>query len=430
MNNNNEKFDITVIGGGISGIACAYISSKLGLKTLLTEKNDYLGGLITGGLVVPMMKNNSKGINQDFLNDLILYSKKYNAQIEYGDKNPFWFHPLKLKNIFFKMLNDTGCKIFLNSNLKNNFFSENNFIKKIEIEQKGLSIPIYSKYYIDGTGNGSFSKILNCEFLSDADDKKQSMSLRFLMSGVNPEKLADFLLNYDKDRDVTTAYKINGEYYLSSAYTWDKNRSWALKPLFERAIKDNVIREEDSDYFQIFSVASEPSTIAFNCPKLKLRGDYSSNGILKALNDAREAIERLADFCRIYLPGFENAYVSEIADMIGIRENGRVRCKHTFTLDDIIGGKMSKTPVLHSDYPIDIHSDKKDKSTLKQVCGYYLPIESLMSYDYENLFITGRCLGASFEAQASLRIQPNCASMGEGIAKYIYSLETPSGISL
>ena len=50
---------------------------------------------------------------------------------------------------------------------------------------------------------------------------------------------------------------------------------------------------------------------------------------------------------------------------------------------------------------------------------YYLPLESLMSYNYDNLFIIGRCLGAEFKAQGALRVQNSCASMGVGVAKYL-----------
>ena len=61
-----EKFDVVVVGGGAGGIACAWNAAKSGLKTLLIEKNIHLGGLITSGLVIPVMKLNPLGINVEF----------------------------------------------------------------------------------------------------------------------------------------------------------------------------------------------------------------------------------------------------------------------------------------------------------------------------------------------------------------------------
>ena len=74
-----------------------------------------------------------------------------------------------------------------------------------------------------------------------------------------------------------------------------------------------------------------------------------------------------------------------------------------------------------SNYPIDVHSAEKNKSKLIYNGEYQLPIESLMSADYDNLYIAGRCLSADFASQGALRIQQSCMSMGEAVAKHIKS---------
>ena len=107
--------------------------------------------------------------------------------------------------------------------------------------------------------------------------------------------------------------------------------------------------------------------------------------------------------------------------MTGEREEARVKCRYIFTKEDIIKGKPFKNNVLHSNYPIDIHSLECNKSILKENNGFYLPLESLMSFDYENLYVAGRLVGAEFEAHGALRIQRSCASMGEAVAKDIYT---------
>ena len=68
---NNINYDLVIIGGGTSGCAAAYIAAKSGIKTLLVEKNNFLGGLMTGGLVVPIMKSAVDDINTDFYFELV-----------------------------------------------------------------------------------------------------------------------------------------------------------------------------------------------------------------------------------------------------------------------------------------------------------------------------------------------------------------------
>ena len=84
--------------------------------------------------------------------------------------------------------------------------------------------------------------------------------------------------------------------------------------------------------------------------------------------------------------------------------------------------EMPEEPILCGDYPIDIHSNKKDGSILKTNGKYYLTIDSLMSKDYNNLYAAGRNLGADNRTQGALRIEKNCMSMGEGVSKHIYKI--------
>ena len=65
------------------------------------------------------------------------------------------------------------------------------------------------------------------------------------------------------------------------------------------------------------------------------------------------------------------------------------------------------------------HSNKKDGSILQKTSSYELPLESLMSVNYDNLYAIGKILGADFYAHSALRVQKSCMSMGEAVAKYI-----------
>ena len=406
------KYDVIIVGGGTAGCACAYIAGKLGLKTLLIEKNSFLGGSITSALVIPAMKTSDNAINTEFFNTLYEKLHSIGGAITYSDGNRGWFNPELTKIVLDEMMKDANVKVVFEANIKEikeNLSSYNVTIDNNNsfLTEEELLNPIETIYLVDATGDAKICEKLNCEFL---EKKSQPINLRFIMSGIDVEKFSSWIMNFDQNRDVTTSFKIDGNTYLSTAYTWDTNQNWALRPLFKQAIEDGVLTEAETNYFQLFSVAGTPDSIAFNAPRLLNPQNPYVEG--------RTSIYRLSLFCKKYLPGFEKAYISDIANSLGIRVSNRVKGKYVYTQEDLKSGKRFKNPVVVSNYPIDIHSDQKDGSKLEKVYQeYQLPIESLIVKD--NLFVIGRCISTDFEAQGALRIIPSCFSMGEGLAKYL-----------
>ena len=245
------KYDLVIFGGGTSGIACAYIASKYGLNTLLVEKTDVLGGAMTQGLVVPSMKVNTEKINTEFFSDLKTYSDKYDARCTYCDGNEAWFNPELLKIVLDKMLTSVKCNILFSSEPVNIIQSNKNANFSINVKHKILSLCIETKYIVDATANGEIFKILNCDFQKN-ENKMQNPGMRFIISGIDINKFSTWLKSIDLDRNVTTVCNIDGYTYLSTAYTWDKTKNWALAPIFERAVSDKVLEYEDTAYFQVF----------------------------------------------------------------------------------------------------------------------------------------------------------------------------------
>ena len=457
-------YDVVVVGGGTAGVAAAYTAAKNGLKTLLVEKKIHLGGSITSGLVLPVMNSGKSDINRDFFDKSAEEMAKYGAQIDF-EGNKGWFDPEILKIVLDKLLTSVGVEIrFLTSvysvefdfhkNIKklflqqellseciNKLYSNNSdclrdvepkmlleYLDKIDSnnisrENKRLLEPIETRYVIDATGNCDVGKICGCNFIENLENETQPITLRFIMSGINMEKFAAFLRGIDADKEVSPIERVGEEIHLSTAYTWDKGSRWALKPIFEKAVAAGDLTEEDSNYFQVFTVAGCRGALAFNCPRIVKNVDITDiTSVSKALIEARGSIFRLSRFCKKYFPGFENAYISNIADDLGIRVSRRIKGKYIYTERDIIEGKRFDNPVLEANYPIDVHSCEKDGSTLKKIGYYQVPVESLMSADVNNLFVIGRCISADFKAQAALRVQQSCFSMGEAVAKYISAL--------
>lgn len=417
-----EFYDVIIAGGGTAGCACAYTAGKLGLRVLLIEKNSFLGGSITSSLVLPAMKTSNNAINTDFYN--ILYDELYKlgGAITYEDGNKGWFNQELTKIVLDKLLKSANVDIIFETKIKQIKQKLSSYIVTIDENncfpnEERLLPPIDTKYIVDATGDAEICKMLNCEFLSDNINRNQPINLRYIMSGIDTKKFSEWLLNIDSNRSVTTSCSIGGNTYFSTAYTWDTDKNWALRPLFKQGINEGIITEEDSNYFQVFSLAGTSDAVTFNCPRLIDESLSRSDAYIKG----RESILRLSIFCKKFFPGFKNAYISSIATTLGVRVSRRVKGMYVYTYNDLKSGKMFKNPVVISNYPVDIHSAHKNSSQLKYVeKEYQLPIESLIVKD--NLFVIGRCISADFEAQAALRIIPSCFSMGEGLAKYLKGL--------
>ena len=69
--------------------------------------------------------------------------------------------------------------------------------------------------------------------------------------------------------------------------------------------------------------------------------------------------------------------------------------------------------------PIDIHDEVLNlEKKLGKGEFHEIPYRALVTNEFSNLIVVGRCISSDFPAQAAIRIQPTCMSMGEaaGIA--------------
>ena len=125
----------------------------------------------------------------------------------------------------------------------------------------------------------------------------------------------------------------------------------------------------------------------------------------------------MANYLIKHLPGFENAFISREAVMLGARESWRIKGKYYMVEDDYHNQSRFPDAVCRTAWFIDAHGEKVSEKLPKG--GFYeIPYRSLISDKISNLIVAGRCISASFILQASMRIQPTCASIGEaaGIA--------------
>ena len=122
----------------------------------------------------------------------------------------------------------------------------------------------------------------------------------------------------------------------------------------------------------------------------------------------------MVSFCCV--PGYENARLLFSGPNVGIRSSRQMNGCYTLTAEDVLSNRVFEDAVAACGYPIDIHSsdDAGTASTFLPEGTYYtIPYRCLINSIVPNLMAAGRDISCSFEAQASTRVSPCCAALGE-----------------
>src|SRR2546428_515778 len=145
----------------------------------------------------------------------------------------------------------------------------------------------------------------------------------------------------------------------------------------------------------------------------------------------REQAERCADFLRSHMPGFEEAFISDTAPRLGVRETRRLRGRYALTEDDVLGGRKFEDGICRAAWPVELHvaGGLTDWRFLDDGLWYTVPYRCLVPEGVRNLLAAGRCLSATREGFASARVIGPC--MGEGQAAALaVAIAHPRGMAL
>ena len=422
------KYDCIVIGGGTAGACAGITAARNGLKTLIIESFGFLGGTQTGALVTPLMstliadpdKANISGLNNEII-------QRMEAT---GDANGVWFNPEELKFVLEEMAVLAGVEILY-------------FTQCIGVEAadgKIVSIQIFNKagiqtlsadYFVDCSGDADVAIMAGVPYSSGSpkSGKNQHISLRFECGGVNLSQFARYM--------TTVAGWEHNPREFHAAHTNYKN--WDLSPVFADGVAEGLIELSDGNYFQMFSIPGKPDAVAFNCPEIKedhngVNPEHLSRAVIKG----HKMIRRYLKFMRAKFPGFEQAYINQVASQVGVRETRRIVGDYILTAEDVAGYAKFADGITRSNWYMDVHGSDDEREQVEQIKSaelpaaekyYDIPYRCMVSSKIDNLLVAGRCISSDFSAQSSYRIIPTCRALGE-VAGHAVFLAKSAGCSV
>lgn len=367
--------DVLVVGGGSAGLAAAVSAARNGAETLLVERFSYTGGLATGGLIVLLLtmddgagKQTIGGLCQEIVDRIeAQHAAYYPPAGEWDDPNPdlvehyrrwglVWgsgphrvrysvaFQPQHFIFAADDMLREAGVRILYQTWACEPVI-EDGTIRAIVVQNKAGRQAIAARVFIDATGDGDIFAAAGESY----ELERVHPWLWFLMSGA---------------RDLDEAFAAGKGLFFHAPGSGHVLVPWGGEARVSRKID-----------------ATDPVEVS------------------ESLAECRMMVREEAVRLKGSVPGFEDAYVSLMADQLGVTESRRLLGEYVLARDDLnatFDDVIARTG----------HWTKYD-------CVYNIPYRSLLPRGLDNLLVAGRCISADHRAHHATKEIPPCMATGE-----------------
>lgn len=420
-----DDADIVIVGGGTTGSIAGIVAARANMKVIVIEKYTQLGGTSVHALVSPSMPTfvEKTAILKELEHRLLLkghppFPNGYDYELKTATKkrpdetlSQMYFDPTDMADVLEAMSLESGVELYYDMQVIDCLMNEQS-ISAVIVSSMGNLYALKAKQFIDASGDGVLLKLSGAKYKSgDKNQLNQYTSLRFEVCNVDIQHFISFM----NDELHQTFCKSSLPHY--TFMVTHQGREEVLLPFFQQALDDNVITVDEYAWLQGFTLPNKPNCITFNCPRIPGKKNILDPKIhSQALIDGHKMIAKYMNFLNKYMPGFEHANLNKIAIQLGIRESIRLIGQYTLTFHDYLDKRKFEDGVVPADWWIDIHKEKHDPSeeyTYNMNEYFEIPFRSMVCDEVHNMVVAGRCISADFEAQASIRIQPQCRMMGE-----------------
>jgi hypothetical protein len=439
--------DVVVAGGGTAGFAAAIAAARAGASVTLVEQLSYLGGTMTGGLVpgIVSMRHQPwrdeetlvqleslyagnqvvRGVAQELVDRLISVGGSYSLQDGEAPVRVL-FDPELMKWVVDQMVREAGVKILYQTKVTG-VRKDGDAVTGLETDY-GRFLP--ADVVIDATGDGHVAHFAGAPYVQGENDDKtyvQPITLYFLMGGVDIGKTVDYITNQGRG-DFSEAYirKLNELYQKRMPLTL-----LAINSIRERAAREGKYpipfgsttlnpRAHTSIARPVFRGGDIRYDVTMHNVDMAYRVDATDVETLsEAIGSMRDFTVRTANYFREYVPGYENSYLLQVADMVGVRETRRIVGDYVLQGTDVLDARTFEDAIGYCGATVDVHNVEGGKeltrmSAIREGKSYQVPYRMLLPRGVENLLVAGRCVSADRVACGSIRQQAGCLVTGQG----------------
>ena len=387
------EYDVVVIGGGPAGVVAAVSAARQGMKTIVIEAMPALGGMATSALVGPFMTNYDRDGEEQtvggIFSEIVERLEKYSAAIRSDgvENNSIYtsfigkyhrhvtpFDSFYLEIVLDEMLREAGVEILCYTQFSDTI-TENGEIRYIIATAPQGLICISGKIFLDCTGNASVAEKAGAMTYKGEEKSgiPQPGTLMFEVVGADDEKLNAF--GARPERPVKVYRTPRGKYKVN--------------------------------HYHVYNVDAT-----------------NAKSLTDAHSEARHQVLQAYDILKNKTPGFENAEISAVAPVLGIRESRHIEGEYKITVQDVAEGRKFDDRIAVYGFGMDIHGrseSEKGNFKIEVAKRYYIPYSALLPKGCKNLIVAGKTLSCESQAVGGMRCMPAAMAMGEaaGVAASI-----------
>jgi hypothetical protein len=324
-----DEVEVLVAGGGVAGVAAAVAAARAGARTMLVERQGFLGGVAAAGLMTSATNSCVTGDGRQVVKGIA--QEAFDELAKRGGTSPGWctralpqlpFDQEIFRAVLVEMIQDAGVETLVETWVTD-VVQEERELSGVLVESKGGCRAIRARAFVDATGDVDLAALAGAPC---RDAPPDSGSLLFQMRDVDldqtvayfeehPEEWQQYCDRVTSLEDFVTNWRQRGVFHLPHG-----------GGRHMRLVQDAIARGEyvrdrglckDLDVLGMYAYRGSGAVLINSC---NFRIDHLDvRAHSRAELEARQLVPVIAGFLRRHMPGFETAVVSDSAAATGVR---------------------------------------------------------------------------------------------------------------
>ena len=406
-----RHFDCIVVGGGLTGLCAALAAARGGANTALVQDRPVLGGNASSeirmhvcGATANMQK--PELAEGGILHELMLSNKRVNTNYNFSVWDAVLFDAAK---------REPKLTLYLNTAM-HGATAENGTVKSIDCYQMTTERHwhLTADVFADCTGNGTLSAFVGAAFRTGSEAQAE-FGEPHAPAVANNYRMGNTLLfkAANVGHPVPFTPPVDAMHFTEEQLKYRKHTGKAPEELVKNLT--------ESEYRTLYDGYCQD----YGYWWIEISGD--GNDIIEEYEDIRDQLVRAVYGVWDHIKnggdhGADNFELVWVGMLPGVRESRRIECEYMLNEADIMQNRRFNDAVAYGGWYVDNHIpgglfayDQPASEVVEFEGSYDIPYRSYLVKDFTNLFVGGRCMGASKLAMASSRVMGTCAIGGQAI---------------